>query len=386
MTAPPSVAVAADDFGPFDGRAWLNCAHQGPLPHAAVAAAREALAWKIAPRHLTDDVFAAVPRRLRAALGRLVGAPADDIIQGNSTSYGLHLLANGLPWRRGDEVLLVRGDYPADILPWLALEKRGVRVHFIKRRGVALRPDELADALTPVTRLFCATWVDSFTGHAVDLEACGRLCRARGTLFVVNAAQALGARPLDLGTAPVDALTCCGFKWLCGPYGTGFCWIRPDVRATLDYNQAYWLAMQGDRDLDTMRDYAVRGDEELGARKYDVFCPADFLDALPWAAAVEYLLDRGIGRIAAHDDRLVGRLLAGLDDARYAAISPVEGPARSTLVVVTHREPGRNRAIHAALRDAGVDAALREGTLRVSPHLYNTDADIDRALDVLASA
>jgi len=260
-----------------------------------------------------------------------------------------------------------------------------VRVRFIERRDVALRPDELDDALTPATRLFCTTWVDSFTGHALDLEACGRLCRARGTLFVVNAAQALGARPLDLGAVPVDALTCCGFKWLCGPYGTGFCWIRPDVRATLDYNQAYWLAMQGDRDLDSMRAYTARSDDELGARKYDVFCPADFLDAMPWTAAVAYLLDRGIDQIAAHDDALAARLIAGLDDARYAVVSPVEGPARSALVVVTHREPGRNAVIHAALRRAGVDAALREGALRFSPHLYNTDADIDRALGVLGA-
>ena len=378
--------VVTGDFGPFGGRAWLNCAHQGPLPRVAVQAAHEALAWKTAPWRLTDDVFSSIPQRLRAVLGRLVCVPAEDIILGNSTSYGLHLLANGLPWQRGDEVLLVRGDYSADILPWLALERRGVRIRFIERHGVALGPNEVEAALTPATRLFCTTWVDSFTGHAVDLEACGSLCRSRGTLFVVNASQALGARPLDLGTAPIDALTCCGFKWLCGPYGTGFCWIRPDVRATLDYNQAYWLAMQGERDLDSMRNYIVRSDSELGARKYDVFCPADFLNSMPWTAAVTYLLELGLDRIATHNEALVARLLAGLDDRRFAVVSPPDGPSQSTLVVVTHRDPERTRGIDAALQRGGVDVALREGALRISPHLYNTNADIDRALDILTSA
>src|SRR5436309_5239375 len=86
------------DFGPFDGRTWLNAAHQGPLPRVAVAAAEEALAWKVAPHRLRDELFTAVPRRLRASLGRLLTASADQVVLGNSTSYGLHLLANGIPW------------------------------------------------------------------------------------------------------------------------------------------------------------------------------------------------------------------------------------------------------------------------------------------------
>ena len=90
---------------------------------------------------------------MRAALGALVNVPAEDIILGNSTSYGLHLLANGLPWRADDDLLLVDGDYPADILPWLALRRQGVRVRFIQPRGAIPRPDEVAAALTPATRL-----------------------------------------------------------------------------------------------------------------------------------------------------------------------------------------------------------------------------------------
>lgn len=109
------------DFGPFDGNIWLNCAHQGPIPRVAIAEALEAIEWKRAPHHLTAERFTAVPSKLKATLGRLIGAPAEHIILGNSASYGLHLLANGIQWNAGDEVLLLRGDFPADILPWLAL-------------------------------------------------------------------------------------------------------------------------------------------------------------------------------------------------------------------------------------------------------------------------
>src|SRR5437868_3100810 len=169
----------ASDFGPFDGRVWLNCAHQGPLPHVAVEAAQEALSWKIAPSHLTDDLFTAIPSQMREALGRLVGVSATDIILGNSTSYGLHLLANGLPWRSGDEILLVDGDYPADIFPWLDLQRQGVHIRFLHPQSLTVQAEELERALSAVTRVFCTTWVNSFSGAAIDLHALGTVCRSR---------------------------------------------------------------------------------------------------------------------------------------------------------------------------------------------------------------
>jgi cysteine desulfurase/selenocysteine lyase len=258
---------AFEDFGPFDGRIWINCAHQGPLPRIAVEAAQEALFWKIAPHRIADDSFRAVPLRLKNALGRLINAPAEDIILGNSTSYGLHLLANGIPWRAGDEVFFVEGDFPANILPWLGLRKRGVVVRLIQPRGALLQADELRKHFTERTKLFCTSWVNSFIGHAADIQSLGAVCRANNVLLVINGSQAIGTRQLDVATAPVDAVTSCGYKWLCGPYGTGFCWMSPALRDSLEYNQAYWLGMQGRRTLNlATRGPVPRGLDEHRAR------------------------------------------------------------------------------------------------------------------------
>lgn len=120
--------VAGDAFGPFGNRVWMNCAHQGPLPRLSAAEAREAIGWKALPHERTAERFLEVPDRLKRVIGRLVGAPPDQIVLGNSASYGLHLLANGIPWRAGDEILLVHGDFPSDILPWFALHERGVEI------------------------------------------------------------------------------------------------------------------------------------------------------------------------------------------------------------------------------------------------------------------
>lgn len=110
----------------------------------------------------------------------------------------------------------------------------------MERPGV-VDPQQLASQLTGRTRLFCASWVNSFTGTTIDADAIGRVCRAHGVWFVLSASQALGARALDVRTTTLDALTCCGYKWLLGPYGTGFLWLTPTLRGQLEPLHAYWL-------------------------------------------------------------------------------------------------------------------------------------------------
>jgi len=111
--------------------------------------------------------------------------------------------------------------------------------------------------------------VHSLSGYAIDLQALGEICQAHGIIFVANCSQALGARPLNVSNAPVDAITCAGFKWLCGPYGTGFCWIDPELRETLEYNKNYWLSMQTADDLGRQND-EITVKSDLGAQKYDI--------------------------------------------------------------------------------------------------------------------
>ena len=373
------------DFGPFNGKIWLNTAHQGALPRVAVEQAHEAIAWKVAPYNLTTDRFSAIPPRLKQALGKLIGAPAEDIILGNSASYGLHLLANGIRWQAGDEVLLMKGDFPSAILPWLGLQKCGVVVRFIEPRNSVIQPEDLLAHLTPKTKLVCVTWVHSFSGFAVDAQALGAICRARGVLFVMNTSQAIGTRPFSVQTMPVDAISNVGFKWLCGPYGTGFCWMRPELRESLDYNQSYWLAMQTADDL-AKEQHEVVLREGLGARAYDVFGTANFFNFKPWTASLEYLLEQSIERIAEHDQALVSRFIAGLDIDKYDLHSPHEGEVRSTLIFISHKQKEQNADLYHSLTAQGIYPAFRNGKLRFAPHLYNTEADIDAALTALNQA
>jgi len=317
---------------------------------------------------------------LRALLARLVGGQPEQIVLGNSTSHGLHLIANGLDWADGDEVLTVAGDYPATVLPWQRLAGQGVTTRAVRPGDGPLSAAQLASEIRPRTRLLAVTWVDSFTGHSLDLDALGSVCRQHGVLLVVNASQALGARPIDVTTTPVDAVVSCGYKWLCGPYGTGFTWLHPDLLHRLRPQQAYWLAMQAGQGLDRMRETTLRDD--LGVRAFDVFCPAAFTTTLPWIASLELLLATGITDISEYDQQLTERFVTGLDAERYALMSPRHGPTRSTLIVLSCRNRDAQQ-LHRDLTDAGIDSVYREGTLRFSLHLFNTRSHIDRALHQL---
>lgn len=373
----------AHEFDQMDGRTWLNSAHQGPLPHVAVEQARHATWLKQAPARIPDEDFSQAPEKLRASLARLVSAQVEEIVLGNSTSHGLHMIANGLTWHHGDEVIIVEGDYPATVLPWLRLQQAGagVTVRTVRREatgGVDLA--HLEASVTRRTRVVAVTWVDSFTGAAADLEAISELCRQHEALLVVNASQALSARPVDVSTGRIDALVSCGYKWLCGPYATGFTWLHPRLLSQLSSDQAYWLAQPAGQDLEHMQNYRIRDD--LGVQAFDVFCPANFLLTQPWTAALELFNEIGIDQIQAHDQALVQRLLDGIDHDAYAVVGPTDPGSRSTLVVLRPRT-GESAELHARLADAGIDIAAREGNLRLAPHLFNDTHDIDHALNLL---
>jgi cysteine desulfurase / selenocysteine lyase len=368
------------EFETEEASVWLNTAHQGRLPRRAALALAEAVRWKLHPELLaTPGRFSEVPSRLRRALAQVLGAADDQVILANSASYGLHLVANGLQLAAGDEVVVAANDFPSNILPWLLLRDRGVQVRLIEPRDEVLSPEEVEAALGHRTRVVCVSWVHSFSGRVVDLEGVGRACRRRGAWLVVNGSQAVGVLPVDLRRLPVDALVSVGFKWLCGPYGTGVCWLRPELSQALRPTKLYWLsALTADDLAAPSLDLDSITPRRTG--RMDIFGTASFFNHIPFTAAVELLLELGIDQVATYVDDLVVGLLAGIDRARFRLVSSQD--VRSALVVV---EPLREASAEVVERlvTAGVHVAHRRGRIRISPHLYNTPEDIDRTLHLL---
>jgi len=376
----------SEDFAQGDG-VWLNTAHQGKLPNRSADAARQAITWKQDPIKLTSERFAGVPNRLRQAISRLLNAPPEEIVLANSASYGLHLIANAFPWTEGDEIVVMKTDFPSDILPWLNLEKRyGVRVRQVTPQGRVLSPDELREAITPRTKLFCTTWVHSFSGFGIDLDALGEACRSAGVIFVVNGSQAIGARPINVSNHPIDALTTVGFKWLCGPYGTGFCWLSQTLRERLERTKAYWLSELTADDL-----AGDLGDLNVGpiqrASDLDVFGTANFFNFTAFTESIELLLEIGLERVETHNQELIEATLDGVQGAGLQAVSPVEAsPARSSLALFATEDEKRMELLRSRLAEARVHVAMRAGAMRISPHFYNSQSDIERVASLIRNA
>lgn len=369
------------DFSLKTNHAWLNVASEGPLPKKANQALQEAVEWKSAPHLLTIPKFQQVPLKLKETISRLIHVDRQDVILGNSATYGLHLLANGLEFKAGDEIILLQNDFPTDILPWLSLQSKGVIVHQLKAQQHVLTLQEIKKAVNARTKLVCLPLVHSFTGYRQDIKAIGRYCRSQGILCVVNLSQAAGAFEIDLSQWEIDAVVCAGYKWLLGPYGTGFCWIKPQVRERLNYPQNYWISLMDEPGLNS--EGAIKLKDDHTARRYDVFGTANFFNYVPWQASIEYLLTIGLAAIDRHNQGLVDQLVDGINQDSFELVSPALKIERTNIVVFSCKDASRNCHLFEFLKSKGYYLALWKNKLRVSPHIYNTTQEMEGLLKAI---
>lgn len=338
--------------------------------------------WKQQPHHLrTPTPFTSVPEGLRGVLADLLSVPASEVILANSSSYGLHLVANGLDLTEGDEVIVAANDFPSDILPWVRLEQHGVTVRQLRPSGQVLTVDEVMEAITSRTRVVCLTWVHSLSGQVIDLDAIGEACRGAGALFVVNGSQGVGGIPICPSDHPIDAMSTVGFKYLCGPYGTGCCWMGTRALERVRPTKLYWLSALTADDL-AASELDLEGVEPTGPGAYDVFGTANFFNFAAMKSAVELVVETGVSQIYRHNLGLAQQLLDGLDPAQWEVQDRGENGRLSSIVFL---RPLRRTVddVFESLEEAGVHLARRAGLLRVAPHFYNDHTEVDRALEAL---
>jgi len=375
-------------------RAFPIAEHQAFFAHAGVcplpATAREALVRYAdeAGRQLQESPWSRERiKAARRAAATLIGATEDEIALLGPTSLGLNLVAHGLDWREGDEVVFYADDYPANVYCWMDLERRGVRPRAIRTDDLpglgVITWDRIEPMLTDRTRLVALASCNFVSGYRIDVETIGRRLHERGVLFCLDAIQTLGAQPLSV--EHVDFLAADAHKWLLGPSGAGLFYVGREHQDRLR------PALLGSWNVRSPRFIAQpRIELEPGARRYEpgtFNCPG----IAAMAASLEMLLEIGVETIG---DRL-GRLhdatverMGRLGFQRYLPDMPPE--ARSGIVSLRHGSADL-AALHAAFADAGVAASLRhdpegEALLRFSPHFYNTVAELDAAAECLAGA
>jgi cysteine desulfurase / selenocysteine lyase len=360
-------------------RVYLNHASTGPLPARTLRVLSTWTESRAQPWRISDDMEFDVMDRARDLAARMVGATAEEIALTPNTSHAINIAARCLPLRAGDVVLSTDREFPANVYPWMALAREGITYQRIPCTSTGL-PDEEAilHALDrPRVRVLTLSWVSFATGFTFDLERMGRACRERDIYFVVDAIQGVGVHPLDAHACHIDILACGGQKWLLSPWGTGFAYVRHELVRQLEPREVGWLAVRGSRDFNRLVDYDLSWYDD--ARRFEVGTLA-YQDLAAFCASVEMLLEVGIACISVHVGALVDKVMSRVRSADVTAVTPYDPARRAGIVTVRVKDADR---VSERLANAGLVCALREGAIRLSPHLYTTDEDIERAMDVL---
>ena len=362
-------------------RIYFDHAATGPLPQRARKAQAEANEnraelWRVGFEYFWDGVV-----RSRERVAQLLHATADEIAIMTNTSQGVNLAARALPFKPGDVVVSSAGEFPANIYPWMGLEKaKGVSLHLVPMQHRLPDEEALLAALDqPNVRALTVSWVSFATGAKLDLARLGAACRERDIWFVVDAIQGLGPATLDVQACHIDILASGAQKWLLSPWGTGFAYVRRELVQQLDPPAVGWLSMPASADFTRFLEYDYSFYPD--ARKFEVFT-APMHDLKAMAESIGLFLELGPAAVEAHVASLADHAVAWCADrSDVRLITPADRARRAGLLSIAVDDLG---AASARLSTARVSHTVREGGIRLSPHLYNTIDELDIALAALA--
>jgi selenocysteine lyase/cysteine desulfurase len=356
---------------------YLNCAAMSPQLRAVTAAGIESVRLKRTP-WLPEDWFAGA-ETLRATFARLIGADADGVALVPAASYGIATAAANLPLARHQNIVVLAGQFPSNVYAWRELARGyGAELRSVRKPATDAWTSAVLDAIDDGTAIVAVPnchWTD---GALLDLVRIGERARAAGAALVVDASQSLGAFPLDVGKVQPDFLVAVGYKWLLGPYSLGYLYAAPRWRQRGRPLEASWVTRANAGGFGALVDYC--DDYRPGARRFDMGEVSQFVLAPMAQAALEQLLDWGVERVQATLAPLTARIA---DGARELGAQVLDHERRVGHIVGLRFKSGIPEALRPRLAERNIHVAVRGDAIRVSPHLYNDEADVDRFLSTL---
>jgi cysteine desulfurase / selenocysteine lyase len=360
---------------------FLNHASTGPYPRRTIAVLDEWNRLRANPTRVSQDLQFGTLTRSRDVVASMIGASPSEIALATNTTFGINLAAFSLPLKRGDVVLSPDLEFPANVYPWMQLaERRGIEYRRLECDEGVLHRDRLERELEDErVKLVTVSWVQFASGARVDLAALGGLCRERGVYFVVDAIQGLGPLTLDLAATHVDILACGAQKWLLSPWGAAFVYVRQDLIEKLEPHDVSWMSVEGSDDFTRLTNYDLKWRQD--ARRFE-FVTLPYQDYAGMNASLDLFAEVGFANVARRAQRLGERIVSwAVERDDVELVTPADPRYRAASIAV---RPIDALAASRRLSAAGVVHSFREGAIRFSPHFYNTDDEIDRALALVA--
>lgn len=316
--------------------------------------------------------------QLRLSLAHLLHANSpDDIALLKNTTEGICTVSNGIDWQSGDNVVIPADEFPSNRLPWLALTQKGVEVREVNIRDTEQPEQALLSQLDKNTRLLSVSAIQWTDGLRLNLKTLGKSCKDNGILFFVDAIQQLGAIQIDVEACHIDFLAADGHKWLLSPEGIAVFYCREDKREQLHLGQVGWHMVD-----EPYRFNRQDWKASTSATRFEAGTP-NMLGQTGMHASVALLLETGISQVES--------LVTGNSEQLYNGISDIPGieplrpfnPQRVSGIVSFRTADGKPLAFHAALKQRGVNCAVRGEGIRLSPHYYQAGEPIERILNIL---
>jgi len=362
-----------------DDIAYLNCAYMSPQLRTVRAIGEEAVARKSRPWEIFPRDFFENSEKARKLFAQLVSGEAEGVAIIPSVSYGMAVAAANVPIKAGQNVVMLEEQFPSNVYPWRELtERMEAQVATVPRPAGQDWTNavlEHIDERTAVVTVPNCHWTD---GSILDLVCTGERAREVGAALVVDATQSLGAYPLDVSDVRPDFLVSAAYKWLLGPYSLGFLYVGEAYRegVPIEHN---WISREGSEDFARLVDYTDTYGP--GARRYDVGERSNFV-LLPMAIeALRQILAWGVENIATSLRGITDRIEA---EAESLGIEAVPKSMRVGHMIGLGLGLEAPKDLAARLAEENVFVSLRGRNLRVSPHLYNTERDVERLFDSLS--
>jgi cysteine desulfurase/selenocysteine lyase len=350
---------------------YLNHASNGPLALSVAQAMNEYVERCSLHGEVPYSEAEAGVEEARALAAQLLGARREEMAFVKNASAGAIIAIGSIEWQHGDNVVLMRDAFPVNVYPFNYLLPH-VEKRYVTSTELAKGPDCVFRLVDRHTRAIAIDWVHFLSGVRVDMTAIASFCRTRAIHILVDAMQGLGAVDQSFGDLGVDFVFAGGGKWLLGPQGSGILYVNAAILPKLKPANLGWLSAQ----WNDFNDIYTPKPLKPGASRFEEGTK-NYIGIYGLRESLRILLDAGMGEVTARVRMLVQLLRQRLEKKGFEVITPAD-PQRHAGIIAASRPGMDTSALHARLKQQGFVCSLRENRLRVSPHFYNTEEEVER--------
>jgi len=312
---------------------------------------------------------------VRRSCAILTGAEPEEIAFVKNTSQGISIVAEGLDWKEGDNLLICEKDFPSNIYPWLNLKRKGVEIRVVPSQNERILLEDIELLIDSRTKLLTVSSVNFSSGFKIDLEVVGRLCKGKGILFFVDAIQSLGVIPMDVNEFKIDFLAADGHKWLLSPEGTGIFYCRKELALRINPPLIGWKSIINESDYDHV-DFRLK----TNALRFEEGS-LNVMGIYALGAAIDLLVEVGIDRIQARVIELGDLIIREAEKRDFQVRTPKSKEERGGIIsIIGNFDPIK---VKDKLKEEGILVNVRGGAIRISPHFYNTEYEVLRLFNAI---